>query len=141
MMAISLHQPYATAIALGLKEYETRGWSTKRRGELAICSAKAWGPKQRDAAERLAVYFPPRIELPLGVVVCVVDLADVVQMDEALIASIGHVEREFGDWRPGRFAWRQENVRRLATPVPVRGYQRLWTLDEATTAAVREALA
>lgn len=37
---LSLWQPHAQAIALGLKPYETRGWSTSYRGPLAIHSAK-----------------------------------------------------------------------------------------------------
>jgi hypothetical protein len=32
MKALSLWQPHAQAIALGLKPYETRDWSTRYRG-------------------------------------------------------------------------------------------------------------
>ncbi|CCQ65412.1 hypothetical protein CWATWH0402_4143 [Crocosphaera watsonii WH 0402] len=38
--AISLHQPYASLIAMGLKKFETRSWSTNYRGKLVICAAK-----------------------------------------------------------------------------------------------------
>lgn len=38
--AISLHQPWASLVALGIKKYETRSWETKYRGKLLICSAK-----------------------------------------------------------------------------------------------------
>lgn len=38
--AISLHQPWASLVALGLKNYETRSWGTSYRGNLLICSAK-----------------------------------------------------------------------------------------------------
>lgn len=38
--AISLHQPWASLVPLGIKKYETRSWSTKFRGKLLICSAK-----------------------------------------------------------------------------------------------------
>jgi hypothetical protein len=37
---ISLWQPWASAIALGSKRIETRSWSTKYRGPLAIHAAK-----------------------------------------------------------------------------------------------------
>ena len=40
MKAITIWQPYASAIAVGLKHYETRSWPTKHRGPLAIHSAK-----------------------------------------------------------------------------------------------------
>lgn len=38
MKALSLWQPWATLIAIGAKQWETRGWRTAYRGPLAICS-------------------------------------------------------------------------------------------------------
>lgn len=40
MKAISLWQPWASAIALGAKRVETRSWGTRYRGPLAIHAAK-----------------------------------------------------------------------------------------------------
>lgn len=40
MKAISIWQPWASAVALGAKKIETRGWSTKYRGPLAIHASK-----------------------------------------------------------------------------------------------------
>ena len=39
MKVLTLHQPYASLIALGLKTIETRSWSTKYRGPLAVHAA------------------------------------------------------------------------------------------------------
>ena len=39
MKVLTLHQPYASLIASGLKTIETRGWNTKYRGPLAIHAA------------------------------------------------------------------------------------------------------
>lgn len=39
MKAITLHQPWATLISLGVKSIETRSWSTSYRGPLAIHAA------------------------------------------------------------------------------------------------------
>jgi hypothetical protein len=36
MKALSLHQPWASLIGLGVKTIETRSWSTKYRGPLAV---------------------------------------------------------------------------------------------------------
>lgn len=36
MRALTLHQPWATAVALGVKTVETRSWATSYRGPLAI---------------------------------------------------------------------------------------------------------
>lgn len=38
--AITIHQPWASLIASGDKQYETRGWKTKYRGPLAIHASK-----------------------------------------------------------------------------------------------------
>ena len=38
--ALSLHQPWASLVQLGIKTIETRSWSTKCRGPLAIHATK-----------------------------------------------------------------------------------------------------
>src|ERR1700694_3122793 len=40
MKALSLWQPWASLIAMGLKEFETRHWATSYRGPLVIHAAK-----------------------------------------------------------------------------------------------------
>ena len=40
MRAISLHQPWATLVAIGAKKIETRHWATDYRGELLIHAAR-----------------------------------------------------------------------------------------------------
>ena len=42
MKAITLTQPWASLVALGLKKIETRGWRTDHRGPLAIHAAKGF---------------------------------------------------------------------------------------------------
>jgi H+/Cl- antiporter ClcA len=131
MKAITLWQPWATAMAVGLKKIETRDWSTKYRGDLAICAAHR-PPADGDLeafltiadAERVRV---PLIPLPLGCVVCVVELyvceptAGPEGMDatEACLGNFGH----------GRFAWRTRNLRPLRDPLPIIGRQRLWQVS------------
>ncbi len=58
MKAISLWQPWATLVALGIKQTETRHWATKHRGQLAIHAAKRWRPEQQQAALRFAEQHP-----------------------------------------------------------------------------------
>ena len=40
LKAITIHQPWADAILLGLKHYETRSWHTAYRGPIAIHASK-----------------------------------------------------------------------------------------------------
>lgn len=63
---------------------------------------------------------------PFGCILAVCDLIEIVRMTPAFIAQRPEKERAFGDWRPGRFAWRLANVQALPEPVPVRGAQGLW---------------
>lgn len=140
LMAISLWQPWASAIPLGLKSVETRHWSTKHRGEIAIHAARCWQPEQRDFAstERALGRLPER--LPFGAIVAVARLVDVRPTDE-LKLTVGAVERLYGNYAPGRFGWILDDVRALREPVPCTGRQSLWRLDADTTLAVRGALA
>src|SRR2546430_14165246 len=46
--AISLWQPWATAVAIGAKTIETRNWWTGYRGRLAIHAAKKDTPELRE---------------------------------------------------------------------------------------------
>lgn len=43
MKALTLTQPWATLVAIGAKQIETRGWATDYRGPLAIHAAKGYG--------------------------------------------------------------------------------------------------
>ena len=43
MKAITLTQPWATLVAIGAKQIETRGWRTSYRGKLAIHAAAGYG--------------------------------------------------------------------------------------------------
>jgi len=67
---------------------------------------------------------PAFTKLAFGAVICVVDLVGVVPV--AHLCTLTQPETTFGDYGPGRFAWRLEDVRVLKTPIPVRGKQGLW---------------
>ena len=123
--ALTLWQPYASAIALRLKKYETRSWATKHRGALAIhSSAKPMTREYRALAEKYGIK-----ELHLGKIVVICNLKDCILMTPEFIAAQSQTEIDFGDWRPGRFAWELEIIKVLPVPTPCRGYQGLWNLD------------
>jgi hypothetical protein len=129
--ALSLWQPHAQAIALGLKPWETRDWSTRYRGPLAIHAAKRpWidsGGWHQDARQRLLQAMGSPMRLTYGAVVCVAELVDCVPTRE--LRGVIPAEHEFwGDFTEGevflgRFAFRLQNVRVLPEPLPVRGQQ------------------
>jgi hypothetical protein len=139
--AISLWQPWASAIALGAKRIETRSWSTRYRGPIAIHAAQnGMGLKIAVQHERdlwcavlcAPVLSPALRALPRGMLVAVAELVDVVPVERVdatrcANSALGEwAESQLGDYRPGRFAWLLEAVRPLPAPIPCRGRQSLF---------------
>jgi hypothetical protein len=137
MRAISLWQPWATAIVLGRKTIETRSWFTPYRGPIAIHAAK----RPLDVEELLlcSELGMPQTGHAFGAVVAIADLISCMRT-EGLAPSIE--DRAWGNFTPGRYGWVLANVRPLTPPVPARGMQGLWNWDgdapEAEPAAERQ---
>ncbi|MBW4661017.1 MAG: ASCH domain-containing protein [Drouetiella hepatica Uher 2000/2452] len=47
-----------------------------------------------------------------------------------IIETASDLERAVGDWRPGRYAWKLENIRPIANPIYYRGRQGLTIIRE-----------
>lgn len=128
-LALTLHQPYAVAMLLRLKGYETRSWSTAHRGPLFIHAANAdcrkLYPEQYAAIDR---DFPGQ-ELHYGAIIAVGNLVDCIKMKEIEIPHVSELERFWGIWQPGRYAWRVEDVDPLPDPIFCKGQQGLWVPD------------
>lgn len=136
MKAISVWQPWASLLAIGAKHFETRSWATSYRGQIAIHAARK---KDAECLE-LCLSEPFRSalieagmtkigDLPFGAIVAVGTLVDCRKTEQVLREYTGMALAEefaFGDFRPGRFAWQINHVRRMAEPVPARGQQGLW---------------
>lgn len=123
MKAISLWQPWASAVVLGFKRNETRGWATRYRGPLAIHAAKRWEKDQLRFTEQLlerGVRFPAG-RMPLGQVLGVAWLVDC--QPTGSMPTISARERELGNYGPGRFAWLLEDAQPLTAPLPFVGRQ------------------
>ena len=89
--------------------------------------------------ERAGITLP---DLPLGKILCVVNLVDCCRITSASEEDPANAwelrnrwgsktppepERSFGNYEPGRWAWVLEDLRPLKEPIPARGYQGLWT--------------
>lgn len=131
--AISLWQPYATAIVAGLKTYETRSWRTCYRGELAIHAAKKWGRDEQDILAFLMRKHPQLTQLwastfPLGKVLGIVELVDICRT-EAVRDGIPPLERALGNYANNRFAWQLNLIERFEEPIPATGRQGFWNWE------------
>lgn len=146
MKALTLIRPWAAAVAHLGKNVENRTWRPPaaligqrfaihagKREDLAVLRAITLEqldrglPMMRDAG-------------PQGIV-CTVRLAavftaaGVVHADERIATAKKH-GRDFWRWYMGPVGWVLDDVRTLATPVPCRGAQGLWTLPADVEAAV-----
>lgn len=134
MRAISVHQPWTSIIANRLKEFETRHWSTDYRGFLAIHATKQWTKEEIRVLAMYRKHFPEALKVipqepPLSAVLCVVKLLDVLPTDEVR-TGISFMERCFGNFEPGRFAWQMEVVEVFDPPIPAKGQRMFWRWDQ-----------
>ena len=129
MKAVSLWQPWASAIPLGLKQIETRGWSTNYRGPLVIHAAKRWGADQRQFTRECAAIDPSLdIDLPFGAIIAVCELTSVVQ-SEHLRLCISETERRYGVYDDNRYGWMLANIKPII-PVPFKGGQGFFNVPD-----------
>ena len=139
MKALTIYQPWATLITLGVKHMETRSWDTKYRGPVAIHAGLAWPCRigehaligefdiERDQSGLLlrgkSLSWPYR--LPMGAVVAIGDL-----FQTRSTTATGHHpddrERALGDHSPGRYAFSITSISRLPNPIPAVGHQGFW---------------
>ena len=127
MKGRSMTEPWATLVAVGAKRFETRSFPVSYRGPLAIQAAKRFPPECRELVHTEP--FRSVLGAPiwhLGRILAVVDLVDCVRITSSN-APDGD-EYAFGDYTPGRFMWRLDNVRRLPAPIPCKGALGLWAV-------------
>ncbi len=154
MRALSLTQPWAQLVALGAKRIETRSWSTRYRGPLAIHAAKGlpgWVAKavRQEPAFRTVLgdlSDPGGLvlgDLPRGGIIATCELLAVRRIfpdstgwewdgptGHHWTYQIDARERAFGDYTPGRYAWLLGRMQPIVY-VPARGALGLWEWDPA----------
>lgn len=151
MKALSLWQPWATLVAIGAKQVETRSWYTSYRGPLVICASKKWNWDLYNLCLETEFYDALKVSvcgngcsravptpLPLGVALARVTLVDCLRTDVfvrryPLLAT--DQELRFGDYTHGRYAWVFEDIQPFVSPPPLRGAQGLFEIDAATVEA------
>ena len=155
MLAVSIWQPWASLIAIGVKRFETRSWPTRYRGPLLIHGSKRWDDEQSEIHANAVISIDYACIVtrevldafekkpPLGAYLALVDLVECwpTFSPEDDSGRISELEREFGDWSHGRYAWQLENVIRFPHPIPGRGQQGLYVPGPDVLDRVREEVA
>ena len=138
MKALSIHQPWAGLIAHGIKTIEIRKWGTEYRGPLVICSTKA-PPISREVNLRTSGFWGDLTPFPAlcglrGHALAVVHLRKINWVGAENQIAQGQALCRVDV--PGALGWYLDSARHMQ-PVPVRGRQGLWTLDDAFILPVR----
>lgn len=150
MKALTLWQPWASLVALGHKRVETRCWTTKHRGELAIHASANLPPVwlgrsrfspefadevadvlnvRRDRDDRLGPHVDSAVRaLPRAAVLCIVRLHE-IQVTRAVRETLSHRELIFGNYEDGRYAWFVEVLEKFEQPIPAKGNRLLWNWE------------
>ena len=159
MRALTLHQPWATLVAIGVKTIETRPFAWDYRGALAIHAAKTFDDVNVAICRRepfrsvlVAAGYSDALQLPTGCIISLHNLEDAFRFpfdvrsldqlqgiltDRGISAALPAHEIEFGNYAGGRRGLYLTNRRRLGNPVAVRGLQGLWPVSEDVAERVR----
>lgn len=137
VLAISLWQPWASLMMTDMKRNETRSWPNHHYGLMVICAAQRKGedvfcpgwldiPKELPFRTDCGVREIHGRDLPLGAALGIVELCGCVSTERA---NPSEVERLFGDYSPGRYAWKTRLIKVFETPIPVKGKQGLFHVE------------
>ncbi len=140
---LSVRQPWASLIVLGIKKVENRSWTTDYRGRLLIHASarlevRNWSDVVDVAGPPLGIdeeldltdeglTLPALSALPLSAIIGSVELFDCVDVDD--------VPEEFDDagFAGGPVCWLLRDPRPLAKPFACKGALRLWTPPSSLT--------
>lgn len=143
--ALTIHQPWAGAIAHGPKRVENRTWQTYYRGWIAIHASAGRSPRWllEHTIPRVADLSGQPIETvhkwieTRGMVVAVARLTSVCLASRYSASLLC----DCGPWAmPRERHWHLADVRPLAEPIPATGAQKLWRLPDDVNARVRAAI-
>jgi activating signal cointegrator 1 len=163
MRAISLWQPWASAIAVGAKRVETRHWSTDYRGPLAIHAAKRrvvdelihyhscwnWQGAMRPLGWTWGNDEHVPYSLPLGAIVATCRLVDCRPTESFSLAELrtprrptgetsdlfDWTEEQMGNFALGRFGWVLVDIKALPAAIPFKGAQGFFNVPDELVAA------
>ncbi len=140
MKALTLTQPWCSLIVSGTKRIENRVWKpplAMSGVRFALHASKVCDPAILDMLRDLDTEGLPAGDLPLGAILGVATLVDYVSSYEQVVADVGPDQVE---WWSGPYAFVLEDIRQFKTPIPCRGFQKFWTVDDDVLAAIEEQL-
>lgn len=142
MRILTLWQPYASLMVLGLKTNETRHWDTDYRGPIGIHAAAgepSWVKREVLSNEVFQRVFAEHglnfKQLPRGKILGTVTIESMLPTHVWVARNADDFlkptpdEWYFGDYSPRRWAWITSNPTQLVEPIPAKGKQGWWNFD------------
>ena len=150
--ALSIQQPFATAILDGPKRIEIRSWGTSYRGLLLLHAGKKFYGEQIDPvrAAKLAKEVILRLKLPwpfehkdypLGALVGIATLIRCAHFSEDGWERLRDQHCATADWDRSEYGWQLADIHKFAEPIPFRGQMGLFPVEEALIATQIEQVA
>lgn len=149
MKVLSLCQPYASLLILGLKKWETRGWKPGARSMKMIekeglmihaSLSKRYNYLMGEAP--FSSYLEKLGKMPYGAILGQVRLGKMVRTEQWMAERVagpnrniftytppvgqGWDEYYFGDYEDGRWAWEILEPELFPEPIPCKGSLSLW---------------
>ncbi|MDF5718208.1 MAG: hypothetical protein PUP93_31160 [Rhizonema sp. NSF051] len=129
MYAITLWEPWATLLAKGIKEVETRSWHPHKNMKLPQTILIHAASRPVKHSELYALYkelelIPPdRESFSRSAIIGAIDFENYFLMTEEIIAQTSRFEKACGLWLPGRWGWNCSNPILFDEPIPCKGQQ------------------
>ena len=126
MKVLTIKQPWASLIMLGLKKYEFRSWKTDYRGELLIHAGKGI---DKDGMERLKKYILEN--MPTERILGKVKLIDCIKTSPEFYDKVQKENKDIYAKSVFNqdYAWQMEVIEVYDNPIKVKGKLRLWNYE------------
>jgi hypothetical protein len=145
MQALTIHEPWATLLVKGKKQFETREWQRNYRGLLAIHSGKQSVDIEDYPLGLSEILDDSKITQDnlnnnKQKIIAIATLKDIHLMTDKFINEQSELERLTGFWEPRRFAWELTNIKLLPEPIAARGMPGLWTVPDNIYVQIQQQL-
>jgi len=135
MKAISLLQPWASLVVMGIKTIETRNWATKHRGTILIHASKSEAGSIFEHDLPIKKHIQNFEDLPFGAIIGKVDIVEVIPANQLAINdeeidNLTFENKAFGTYSEKRFGWILENAVQLKLPIALRGMMNVWNVPD-----------
>lgn len=126
--ALSILQPWAHLVAMGVKKYETRSWKTELRGKIYIHASKGLSGISLIQMAPFNKYLVNQ-EFNYGAIIGEAQI-DYISTVEAVKGKISRDELMMGDYTQGRYAWYLTGAILYPKPFFCKGALNLWDVSE-----------